>query len=138
MTAQTGTGSNAAAQANNMIQYPGVLTRDPTTMNQQTVMQPGMKYVCCGGCRQWLLAPTEANLVVCNGCRSVNNCSLHPSGGASASQQSAPDLSAQQLTTGRYADCSRLIGLLICALWLSCLTCSGWLPNWLGGCFRQG
>ena len=27
------------------------------------------KYVCCGGCRQWLAAPKDAKLVFCPGCQ---------------------------------------------------------------------
>lgn len=36
----------------------------------------GIKYVCCGTCRQWLLSPHGATYVFCPRCRSVNNCSL--------------------------------------------------------------
>lgn len=36
----------------------------------------GVKYVCCGECRQWLSAPNEATYVFCPGCKSVNNCNL--------------------------------------------------------------
>jgi hypothetical protein len=52
-----------------------------------------VKYVCCGGCRQWLLAPKDAvvryflcvcfmcltvllQLVACSNCDVINNCSL--------------------------------------------------------------
>lgn len=34
----------------------------------------GVKYVCCGTCRQWLLSPRDAVYVFCPQCRSVNNC----------------------------------------------------------------
>jgi hypothetical protein len=34
------------------------------------------KYVCCGRCHQWLLAPKEAMMVVCVTCQAVNNCNL--------------------------------------------------------------
>ena len=37
-----------------------------------------MKYVCCGGCRQWLMAPRDAQFVVCSTCESINNCNLAP------------------------------------------------------------
>jgi LSD1 subclass zinc finger protein len=40
-------------------------------MSQQ---QRGLKYVCCGSCRQWLSAPIESQYVYCPGCESVNNC----------------------------------------------------------------
>lgn len=38
----------------------------------------GVKYVCCGACHQWLLAPKEATYVVCSRCQAVNNCNLTP------------------------------------------------------------
>ena len=69
----------------------GVLTRNPTEIGQNVVQQPGMKYVCCGGCRQWLLAPSSATLVHCAGCHSINNCALHqpltPQTNANSSQR---------------------------------------------------
>ena len=34
----------------------------------------GVKYVCCGRCRQWLRAPKEAVYVYCSSCDAVNNC----------------------------------------------------------------
>jgi LSD1 subclass zinc finger protein len=37
-----------------------------------------VKYVCCGGCRQWLMAPRDAVYVVCAQCDSINNCNLAP------------------------------------------------------------
>jgi LSD1 subclass zinc finger protein len=40
--------------------------------------QRGVKYICCGACRQWLLAPRDAVYVVCSKCQSVNNCNLVP------------------------------------------------------------
>ena len=40
--------------------------------------EKGVKYVCCGGCRQWLMAPREAVYVVCSTCDSINNCNLVP------------------------------------------------------------
>jgi LSD1 subclass zinc finger protein len=36
----------------------------------------GVKYVCCGSCRQWLLAPKDAMLVACSRCEAINNCAL--------------------------------------------------------------
>jgi LSD1 subclass zinc finger protein len=48
------------------------------------------KYVCCGGCKQWLSAPRDANLVYCPGCEAVNDCSLVSARGfASAALYSA-------------------------------------------------
>lgn len=43
-----------------------------------TTMPPreGVKYVCCGGCRQWLLAPRDAVYVACGTCQAINNCNL--------------------------------------------------------------
>lgn len=38
----------------------------------------GVKYVCCGACRQWLLSPKDAVYVVCSRCEAVNNCQLVP------------------------------------------------------------
>ena len=38
----------------------------------------GIKYVCCGTCRQWLLSPRDAVYVFCPQCRSVNSCALLP------------------------------------------------------------
>ncbi len=35
-----------------------------------------VKYVCCGGCRQWLVAPKTALYVVCSRCDAVNNCNI--------------------------------------------------------------
>eukprot|EP01032_Pedospumella_encystans_P019914 gene19914-22633_t len=40
--------------------------------------EKGVKYVCCGGCRQWLVAPRDAQFVVCSTCESINNCNLAP------------------------------------------------------------
>lgn len=56
--------------------------RSPITGTQvsDTTNPPaaGVKYVCCGACRQWLLAPTEVSYVVCSRCQAVNNCNLTP------------------------------------------------------------
>jgi len=38
------------------------------TSNGQT------KYLCCGGCRQWLMSPVDAELVYCPTCHNVNRC----------------------------------------------------------------
>ncbi len=38
----------------------------------------GEKYVCCGGCRQWLVAPRDAVYVACVSCQAINNCNLAP------------------------------------------------------------
>jgi len=38
----------------------------------------GVKYVCCGACRQWLLSPRDASYVYCPQCRSINNCGAMP------------------------------------------------------------
>jgi len=38
----------------------------------------GVKYVCCGACRQWLLSPRDAAYVYCPQCRSINNCGAMP------------------------------------------------------------
>lgn len=40
--------------------------------------EKGVKYVCCGGCRQWLMAPRDAVYVVCSTCEAINNCNLVP------------------------------------------------------------
>jgi phage FluMu protein Com len=50
----------------------------PQQQSQQLQQaQPGQrKYVCCGACRQWLIAPAEYVLVVCPSCQAVNNCNL--------------------------------------------------------------
>ena len=38
----------------------------------------GVKYVCCGTCRQWLLSPRDAAFVYCPQCRCINNCGALP------------------------------------------------------------
>lgn len=45
-------------------------------LQQRTPDQSGvaLKYVCCGGCRIWLSAPSDAVYVKCPGCNSINNC----------------------------------------------------------------
>lgn len=46
--------------------------------------EKGVKYVCCGGCRQWLMAPRDAVYVVCAQCDSINNCNLAPKVGTAS------------------------------------------------------
>jgi LSD1 subclass zinc finger protein len=86
--------SNGQRQLNTVQQSQLIQTPQqqlhPTTINQQqqatgvsisdTSAPPaaGVKYVCCGSCRQWLLAPKQAVYVVCSGCDAVNNCNLVP------------------------------------------------------------
>lgn len=46
---------------------------------QQTQQSPqtndvGLKYVCCGSCRQWLSSPRDAAYVYCPNCQAINNC----------------------------------------------------------------
>jgi LSD1 subclass zinc finger protein len=54
------------------------LTPFSPSSSSDTSMPPkqGVKYVCCGGCRQWLLAPRDAVYVACGSCQAVNNCNL--------------------------------------------------------------
>ena len=54
----------------------------------------GVKYVCCGGCRQWLVAPRTAVYVVCTQCESVNNCNI-----ATAPPGTVPNDQARQIET---------------------------------------
>lgn len=58
-----------------MAQTPATGTQVTDTSNPPAA---GVKYVCCGSCRQWLLAPNEAVYVVCSRCQAVNNCNLTP------------------------------------------------------------
>lgn len=53
----------------------------------------GVKYVCCGTCRQWLLAPRDATYVFCPQCRCINNCGNMP-----ASQPQQPQQQSQYET----------------------------------------
>jgi hypothetical protein len=51
---------------------------DTVMERMQTNVQPpaqGVKFVCCGRCKQWLRAPKEAIYVYCQTCDAVNNCS---------------------------------------------------------------
>lgn len=50
------------------------------SLHRDTTKPPekGVKYVCCGGCRQWLMAPRDAVYVVCSTCEAINNCNLVP------------------------------------------------------------
>jgi LSD1 subclass zinc finger protein len=50
----------------------------PTCRDTTRPPEKGVKYVCCGGCRQWLMAPRDAVYVVCSTCDSINNCNLAP------------------------------------------------------------
>lgn len=53
---------------------------------QQQMQQPqqannvGLKYVCCGSCRQWLSSPRDAAYVYCPNCQAINNCLPQPEG----------------------------------------------------------
>lgn len=58
----------AQTQANSIA---GISISDPTQPPRE-----GVKYVCCGSCRQWLLAPKDAMLVACSRCEAINNCAL--------------------------------------------------------------
>ena len=63
-------------EANGLSVAPDV--GDMVMDRMRTAQQPpveGVKYVCCGRCRQWLRAPKEAVYVYCSSCDAVNNCS---------------------------------------------------------------
>lgn len=47
----------------------------------------GIKYVCCGTCRQWLLSPRDAMYVFCPQCRCVNNCGGMPPSSVDATSE---------------------------------------------------
>lgn len=75
--------------ANSLGRVPTISNPTPPTIQQQ-ISRPQQqtavghnppssqhtKYVCCGGCRQWLAAPRDANLVYCAQCQCVNDCSM--------------------------------------------------------------
>lgn len=64
-TADTSTAPSAPSQT-------PVANTGEGTMTSNAANQT--KYLCCGGCRQWLSCPFDAELVYCPTCQSVNSC----------------------------------------------------------------
>lgn len=98
--------SNVAATTTgprqNLAQSPATGQQVADTTNPPAA---GVKYVCCGACRQWLLAPKEATYVVCSRCQAVNNCALTPMNQRGPNNEDPANYLYRQSPLNSFLDC---------------------------------